>query len=575
MAVRREKSTEVNISDESDKVKSDTVKPKVPSLTKATPLKLRIKRKTTSDGIKGEDSDQKTTTPSSKSKKVTATGPKTSNFVTVKLGTDADIQNAEMEERLRDAKNWVSKRLTDEEAGLLNRAMGIESEIMDALESEEGSEVGKKKRSRSSKQSSSPLKLAPISKEEYTAAMSGAAAVKGFLEINPYLCSGCGAPFQSKTSDSPGYLPPDKLQTHRRNSVTIREKQEAIKILELAGMEVDSPAAAELLREANVSPEVIEGVRLLGRGERGNVGWMQSDEDEAEEDMDADEINEYEDDDEDLLDGLELDLDALMGMIDSGEVCAGSTESGSDTVAKGLIQAISKGVESRAGGKDAASLDLLNDIDDEIASGGKTVIRRGSISVGDLSQIGSKSIRPSRKDPTAVSATSSFSEPVCICQRCFRLNQYGQVEQSLRPGWSKDELLSPQRFEQLLQVVQETNCIVLCIVDLFDLQGSLLRNLKQIAGKNTIVIAANKLDLLPKDASQTRLLSWVHSEVKEVCGLTSPKEAEESRDSEIRARGYRRVSDNKELETGVLRRGNVHLISSQVSCHSPHFLCFF
>ena len=30
------------------------------------------------------------------------------------------------------------------------------------------------------------------------------AKVKGFLEINPVVCSGCGAPFQSKTIDAPG-----------------------------------------------------------------------------------------------------------------------------------------------------------------------------------------------------------------------------------------------------------------------------------------------------------------------------------------------------------------------------------
>ena len=148
-----------------------------------------------------------------------------------------------------------------------------------------------------------------------------------------------------------------------------------------------------------------------------------------------------------------------------------------------------------------------------------------------------------------------MGDSVCICQRCFRLQQYGQVEENLRPGWSDHELLTPERFEDLLTGryqewlsisltstarylrhiidlclhpisfvsispgIKETSAVVLCIVDVFDLKGSLLANLRQIAGKNPIVIAANKVDLLPKDVSSVRLTNWIHAEVKELCGL--------------------------------------------------------
>ena len=130
-----------------------------------------------------------------------------------------------------------------------------------------------------------------------------------------------------------------------------------------------------------------------------------------------------------------------------------------------------------------------------------------------------KQVHDARQDPLMGNA-------VCICQRCFRLQQYGQVEEGLRPGWSENELLTPERFESLLTQIRETQAVVLCIVDIFDLEGSLLRNLKKIAGNNPIVIAANKVDLLPIDTSTARLTSWIHSEVKEYCGLVSPKEAE-------------------------------------------------
>ena len=48
-----------------------------------------------------------------------------------------------------------------------------------------------------------------------------------------------------------------------------------------------------------------------------------------------------------------------------------------------------------------------------------------------------------------------MGDSVCICQRCFRLQQYGQVEENLRPGWSDHELLTPERFEDLLTGIQK------------------------------------------------------------------------------------------------------------------------
>ena len=152
-------------------------------------------------------------------------------------------------------------------------------------------------------------------------------------------------------------------------------------------------------------------------------------------------------------------------------------------------------------------------------------------------------------------------DSICICQRCFKLQQYGSVEESLRPGWSDHELLTPERFETLLECIRETETVVLCIVDVFDLKGSLLPNLKQIAGTNPIVIAANKVDLLPKDVSSARLTSWIHTEVKEFCDLRSPREAEDMKRQEMVAKGWYRPEKGE--DEGLLRRSNVHLVSCQ------------
>ena len=156
---------------------------------------------------------------------------------------------------------------------------------------------------------------------------------------------------------------------------------------------------------------------------------------------------------------------------------------------------------------------------------------------------------------------SIIDDSICICQRCFKLQQYGSVEESLRPGWSDHELLTPERFETLLECIRETETVVLCIVDVFDLKGSLLPNLKQIAGTNPIVIAANKVDLLPKDVSSARLTSWIHTEVKEFCDLRSPREQEDMKRQEMVAKGWYRAEKGE--DEGLLRRSNVHLVSCQ------------
>ena len=158
-------------------------------------------------------------------------------WTTIKYGTEEAAKNAEMEDRLRDAERWVSKKLTDKESQDLNRVMGIEAEVLAALAAEDDEADGKKKVSTKKipqDKSAAKNKL----KEFLSAETRDAAKIKGFLELNPYICSGCGTPFQSKSTDSPGFLPKDKIKLHLGKAQKIRDKQEAIKILELAGIEV-------------------------------------------------------------------------------------------------------------------------------------------------------------------------------------------------------------------------------------------------------------------------------------------------------------------------------------------------
>lgn len=101
-----------------------------------------------------------------------------------------------------------------------------------------------------------------------------------------------------------------------------------------------------------------------------------------------------------------------------------------------------------------------------------------------------------------------------VCQRCHRLKYQGQVDDELRPGISTHELLTPKRFEELLGTLKNTRCLIVYLVDLFDFHGSFLYNLPKIIGENPIIIAANKVDLLPKDMSRDRVKTWVRDECR-------------------------------------------------------------
>lgn len=301
--------------------------------------------------------------------------------------------------------------------------------------------------------------------------------LRGFLELNPYICSGCGTNFQSKSADSPGFLPSEKLQEHRQNAGKIREQQEAIKILQMAGLQIGSDAANEVLAAGNTHPDVIRGVNQLA----------------------------------------------------------------------GVVTKRPEAVPQEPAEEPAALA-----VDENYYE----TRRQHYAALQKDKNYAASAARDSRTPP---------SDAVCICQRCFRLQQYGTVEESLRPGWSDNELLTPERFQTLLGSIKDTEGVVLCIVDMFDIQGSLLPSLRAIAGKNPIVIAANKLDLLPSDASEDRLTGWVHSAVKAACGLVSPRDKQEKTTKEYFARGWSAREKESDHE-GVLSRANVHL----VSCQSGH-----
>ena len=345
-------------------------------------------------------------------------------WVTINLSSEKEMADRDMQRRINEAKTFTQFQLNDNDADEFDRMLGVDEDLITkgkSTNSRKKTAVKKNNLNFDSRNSKKKVRM-ELEKAVDNSDMPNK-LVRGFLEINPFICSGCGSAFQSKNENNPGFLPAEKFQEHRRNAELIKNKQEAIKVLEMADVDLDSPSAESLLRAAGMTEEVIAGIKSIGVRSR---------------------------------------------MMEEND--------GAEDVAHQLAQ----------------------------------------------------------------------EESVCICQRCFRLQQYGQVEQSLRPGWSENQLLTPERFETLLGSIKNMETVVLSIVDIFDIQGSVVPNLKQIAGTNPVLIAVNKIDLLPKDISKVRVASWVYSELKRICGFVNP--------SDDRYYGK---------QGGVLKMSNIHLISCQ------------
>lgn len=87
-----------------------------------------------------------------------------------------------------------------------------------------------------------------------------------------------------------------------------------------------------------------------------------------------------------------------------------------------------------------------------------------------------------------------------ICQRCFRLKNYGEYQVITK---SNDEYID------ILKGVGETKDLVLYITDLLNLE----KNIEEIRNliPNKMILVLNKKDVLPKSVKETKLIKYLES----------------------------------------------------------------
>lgn len=99
-----------------------------------------------------------------------------------------------------------------------------------------------------------------------------------------------------------------------------------------------------------------------------------------------------------------------------------------------------------------------------------------------------------------------IEEDSFYCQRCFRLRHYNE----LHPVEVSEEV-----FRDHLSSLADEEALVVKVVDIFDVEGSLISSFSRIIGKQPFVVVANKMDLLPKSVKANRVKHWLKECLRE------------------------------------------------------------
>ncbi|WP_283678266.1 ribosome biogenesis GTPase YqeH [Lentilactobacillus sp. Marseille-Q4993] len=86
------------------------------------------------------------------------------------------------------------------------------------------------------------------------------------------------------------------------------------------------------------------------------------------------------------------------------------------------------------------------------------------------------------------------------CQRCFRLRHYNEI---VPVGLTDDDFL------KLLSSISATDSLIVYVVDIFDVNGSMIPGLHRLVGDNKVLLVGNKVDVLPASLKKKKVADWL------------------------------------------------------------------
>lgn len=84
-----------------------------------------------------------------------------------------------------------------------------------------------------------------------------------------------------------------------------------------------------------------------------------------------------------------------------------------------------------------------------------------------------------------------------VCRRCFRLKNYNEVSPT---GVTEED------FFHIVSEIGRTDSLIVKIIDIFDIEGSMIPQIAKLTNNNDLIVIANKTDLLPKSIKEGKLL---------------------------------------------------------------------
>lgn len=98
--------------------------------------------------------------------------------------------------------------------------------------------------------------------------------------------------------------------------------------------------------------------------------------------------------------------------------------------------------------------------------------------------------------------TSSLKKENVLCRRCFRLKHYNETE---------EVSMTDDDFLKMVSTIRDSSGLIVHLIDVFDVNGSMIASLPRIVGNNPIILVGNKIDLLPQSTNLNRLNQWIRS----------------------------------------------------------------
>ncbi|ASK63125.1 ribosome biogenesis GTPase YqeH [Virgibacillus phasianinus] len=115
-------------------------------------------------------------------------------------------------------------------------------------------------------------------------------------------------------------------------------------------------------------------------------------------------------------------------------------------------------------------------------------------------------IQTTNKDEIGYTPASALEKDVVLCQRCFRLKHYNEIQ---------DVSVTDDDFLKMVSQIRDEKGLVVHLIDIFDVNGSMIQSLARIIGDKPILLVGNKVDLLPKSTNKKKLINWLKKSAKD------------------------------------------------------------